>query len=96
MKYHGRQAPEKGRARKKLKVTSAEVPPLAPAPPIVTYLVPDPKGEDPLVTPVCPCPHLTAGKKLMEDAIQAAHVVNTRQNFPEASLFKRCLLFVML
>lgn len=54
--------------------------------------MPDPKGKAPAVTPVRRSPRLAAGagetlvrEKLLEDAMHAAHVIDTHQHFPKVS-----------
>lgn len=89
---------EKRRVKKKLKVAPLEVLPPAVAPPVIVPPAPTPsattpqdKGKAPAITLVRKSPRLVAGRtgetqeKLMEDAICAAHIVETHQYFPEVS-----------
>lgn len=71
-------------------IAPSKVLPSAAAPPLVTSPIMDLKGKARAVCPVHRSPCLVTGasevrEKLMANAMLAAHVVNTRQHFPEVS-----------
>lgn len=85
--------PEERRAKKKLKAAPSVVfPPFTAAllvtvPPAPTPSVPasKDKGKAPTIPPVRRTPRFATAGKLKAKAMRTAHVLNTRQHFPEAN-----------